>query len=223
MRPRGSFTYVLVLPALVLLLLHIPARGASAAGVTQLRAHSGDVELRRAKGGPGSPSLAPGPLFRRDELQTRKGTASIELASGMGLELGPDTLFAVIGGIGSVDGFLARGTLAVAAVGAGGEGHLVQIATPLGRIDLRVHEARIEAAAGRVLVQVSAGTAEVIAQKQHATLGSGQELELHGGGVITEPRPMTPAPSPAAAAVSPPAEVAIVLSASSPVHGSISQ
>lgn len=198
MRFRGSFVPVLVLPALVALLL--PAQRADAAGVTQLRGHSGEVELRRAKGGPGAAALTPGPLARRDEVETHKGTASIELPSGLISELGPDTLFAVIGGVGSVDGFLARGTLLFTGGAAGSELHTVQISTPLGRVDLRVREARIDFTGGRVLVQVISGTAEVIAQKQHGALAAGQELELRSGGVITEPRPLAAPPAPPVAA-----------------------
>ncbi len=208
MRPRSPSAGVFFMSALLSLLVQAPLGRAAAAGVTQLRAHSGDVELRRAKGGPGAPTLDPGPLYRRDELQTRKGTATLELASGMELTLGPDSLFAVIGGGGSVDGFLARGTLAVAA--GHGEVSLVQISTALGRIDLRASEGRIEAAAGRVLVQVLGGSAEVVVRQQHLALTAGQELELRAGGIVTEPRPIAPAPAPAApapTAVSQPTEV----------------
>lgn len=204
MRPRSPSAGVFFMSVLLWAQVLAPLGSAAAAGVTQLRAHSGDVELRRAKGGPGAATLDPGPLYRRDELQTRKGTATLDLASGMEVTLGPDSLFAVIGGVGSVDGFLARGTLAVAA--GHGEVSLVQISTPLGRIDLRASEGRIEAAAGRVLVQVLTGSAEIVVRQQRVPLAAGQELELHGGGTVSEPRPIAPA-APTPPAVSQPTEV----------------
>lgn len=206
MRPRSPSAGVFFMSVLLWALVLAPPSSAAAAGVTQLRAHTGDVELRRATGGPGIATLDPGPLYRRDELQTRKGTATLELPSGMALTLGPDSLFAVIGGAGSVDGFLARGTLAVAAGQA--EVSPVQISTGLGRIDLRTSEGRLEVTPSRVLVQVIAGSAEVVVRQQHLALTAGQELELRAGGTFTEPRPLTPAPAaPPQAQVSPPPEV----------------
>jgi hypothetical protein len=198
MRPRRPFAGVFFMAALLSLPVLAAVSRAAAAGVTQLRSLTGEVELRRAKGGPGAAAPTPGPLFRRDELQTHKGTATVDLASGMELTLGPDSLFAVIGGVGSVDGFLARGTLTVAA--HRGEASLVQVSTTLGRIDFRASEGRLEASAGRVLVQVIAGTAEVVVRQQHQALAAGQELELRAGGTFTEPRPIAPAaPVPVAA------------------------
>ena len=152
MRPRSPSAGVFFTSVLLWALVLAPLGSAAAAGVTQLRTHTGDVELRRAKGGPGTATLDPGPLYRRDELQTRKGTATLDLPSGMELTLGPDSLLAVIGGVGSVDGFLARGTLTVAA--GHGEVSLVQISTALGRIDLRTTQGLLDVTAGRVLVQV---------------------------------------------------------------------
>lgn len=207
MRPRSPSAGVFFMSVLLWALVLAPLGSAAAAGVTQLRTHTGDVELRRAKGGPGTATLDPGPLYRRDELQTRKGTATLDLPSGMELTLGPDSLLAVIGGAGSVDGFLARGTLAVAA--GHGEVSLVQISTALGRIDLRVAQGHLEVTAGRVLVQVVAGSAEVVVQQQRLTLAAGQELELRAGGASTGPRPITTAPAPVASAptaTSPPPE-----------------
>ena len=99
MRPRRPFAGVFFMAALLSLPVLAAVSRAAAAGVTQLRSLTGEVELRRAKGGPGAAAPTPGPLFRRDELQTHKGTATVDLASGMELTLGPDSLFAVIGGI----------------------------------------------------------------------------------------------------------------------------
>jgi hypothetical protein len=192
MRPRRLFASAFLLLAIAAPAVQFPVRSVAAADTVQLRAHTGDVALRRAKGG-ASP-VVPGPLSRRDELETHSGTATIELPSGIVLDLGAETLLAVIGGGGTIDAFLAHGSLAVTAGTPANRGYVrpVQVATAIGRLDLRVHEARIEATADRVLLQVIAGTAEVVVKNQRIPLASGQELELRSGGGVGTPRPLAP-------------------------------
>jgi hypothetical protein len=190
----------------------VPVCSAAATDMAQLRAHSGEVLIRRGKAGAGSAPTAITPLYRRDEVETHAGgTATVDLPSGMVVELGPNSLLAIIGGGNNVDGFLARGAVSVTPP-ADHEPRQVQFATPYGRVDLRVREGRVELAGDHLLVQVTSGTAEVVAHQQKVSLTAGQEVEVRAGGVLGTPRPLTAArpaamPPETPVAVTPPAPV----------------
>lgn len=163
-----------------------PAAGA------RLRAQSGDVLLRRAASDKTGPAPAQTPLARRDEIETRAGSAMIELGSGMVLDLGPDTLVAVIGGAGVVDCFLLRGTASVRAPFGLAP---LQIATPSGRIDLRSRDARVRIDKDLTRIEIVEGSAEFVGRGQRTQIPAGQVLEVREGAPAGVPQPL-PAPPP---------------------------
>lgn len=173
---------------------NLPGTAPGSGGILRILAQHGEVHIN--KGGRESapePLLPTAVLSQRDELSTGQGAIELASPAGIDLRLGSDSLLVLLG---SNAVYLARGELTVSThPGPGKSPPGLAVATPCGRVPLKVRKGRVRVDGNAAIVSVYDGFAFLGGYPPAGiTVTPGHSNRCTKGEPFPAARPLLPAP-----------------------------